>query len=467
MRRKAKTGAALSSGVLSAVLLVGGPNAALAAPRGPGATTTTTAAPDPSTTSTSSTVPSTTTTVPSSTTTTVPAKTTVPPRTTTTTQPHGKGLSGVGQRAAPQLGTGKTITETLNPASIVANGVSTSTATATVLGNGTPDPFATVTFTTSDPAEKIGPTTNHADGTYTAVITASTKVETATITATTPNFLLTAQSVVPPQAPPTISASAPLMQTPGPAATIVLGLAPGSIPANGTSTSVATATLRDGFGHVITGDTVRFGSSDPGEKLSAVTNHGNGTYSVVITSSITAGTPLISATDISVSPHLSASAHLVQTPLPATAIRVTAAPASILANGTSTSTATATVTNALGNPVAGQSVVFTSSDPGQRFGAVTDHGDGTYSVTVFSSTTVGTATITAADATVTPHLTATAPLTQTAVPAQPASSGLLPFTGSASFPLTVVGSALVAGGGAVLAVFRRKRPRPAHGRRRR
>ena len=89
----------------------------------------------------------------------------------------------------------------LQPASIPADGASTTTATATVTdANGNPVPDDQVAFSSTDPAQRIGPTRDHGDGTYTAPITASTAVGTATIA-------VTDTSVV-----PGLTASAPLTQ---------------------------------------------------------------------------------------------------------------------------------------------------------------------------------------------------------------------------------------------------------------
>ena len=65
--------------------------------------------------------------------------------------------------------------------------------------------------------------------------------------------------------------------------------------------------------------------------------------------------------------------------------------------------ATATVTNAAsGQPAAGQSVSFSSSDPDVGVGPVTDHGDGTYTASLEPSGDPGDVTITATDDSVNP-----------------------------------------------------------------
>ena len=93
---------------------------------------------------------------------------------------------------------------------------------------------------------------------------------------------------------------------------------------------------------------------------------------------------------------------------PATAISVSLSPSSIPANGASTTTATATVTDSNGLPVGADSVVFASNDPNEKVGVTTNSGNGTYTVQITSSTTVGLITITATDG----DLTAEATLVQ-------------------------------------------------------
>ena len=201
------------------------------------------------------------------------------------------------------------------------------------------------------------------------------------------------------------------------ASSVVVGLAPSSIVANGSSTSTATATVTDAFGNAVAGDSVSFSSSDPGVHFGGVTDHGDGTYTATVTSSTTVGSPTITATDSSVSPSVSGQATLAQTVGPATSVVVGLAPSSIVANGSSTSTATATVTDAEGHPIAGDAVSFSSTDSGDTIGSVTDHGNGTYTATITSSTAAHAVTITATDSSVSPHVSGQATLTQTPGPA--------------------------------------------------
>jgi hypothetical protein len=200
---------------------------------------------------------------------------------------------------AEAAGPVETITVTLSPSSIVADGVSTSAATATLSYGGVPLPGQTVAFSSSDRSVQFGPATDNLDGTYTATLTGSTAVGTPTITATSQ------------WAGQTASGEATLTQTPGPAKNISLILTPRSIIADGSSFAIATATVADAHGNPVPMDTVVFSSSDPDERVVESGNNGNGTYSAVIRSSTMPGLVAITATDTGA--NLSVRSELSQT----------------------------------------------------------------------------------------------------------------------------------------------------------
>lgn len=282
-------------------------------------------------------------------------------------------LPGAAQAAGPATN----ISLSLSPNTIVANGTSSTTATVTITDSSTVGvPGETVALSSTDVGETIGSVTDHADGTYTATIISSTAVGTPTITAKDGS----------------LTATATLIQT-GPPANIAVALTSSSIIANGTSSTTATATVTDAEGHLLPSETVSFSSSDAGDKVGPTTNAGSGAYTATITSSTTIGTPTITATDGTASGHTS----LTQTVGPPAAIAVAVSPGAIVANASSTATATATVTDAEGHGVPTDTIAFSSSDPGEFFGPVSNNGDGTYSAELRSSTRVGVATITARD----------------------------------------------------------------------
>ncbi len=76
-----------------------------------------------------------------------------------------------------------TISVSVSPGSIKADGKSTATITATVSDSGSSESGDEVSLSSSDPGQSIGAVTDNGDGTYTATITASKKSGNATITA--------------------------------------------------------------------------------------------------------------------------------------------------------------------------------------------------------------------------------------------------------------------------------------------
>jgi Invasin, domain 3 len=76
-----------------------------------------------------------------------------------------------------------TISVSVSPGSIKADGKSTATVTATVSDTGSPESGDDISFSSSDGGQSIGAVTDNGDGTYTAMITASRKSGNATITA--------------------------------------------------------------------------------------------------------------------------------------------------------------------------------------------------------------------------------------------------------------------------------------------
>ncbi|HUA44483.1 MAG TPA: invasin domain 3-containing protein [Solirubrobacteraceae bacterium] len=193
----------------------------------------------------------------------------------------------------------ETVTVKLTPGHIVANGSSTSTVTAVVTSAGVVVTGHTIRFTASDSAVHFSATTEKTNGDYVATLTSSTVAGTVIVSAID-------ESAAQPAA-----GEATLTQTAGAAKTMTLSVSPTSIVADGNSYTTATATLADAHGNPVTGATVGFSSSDPGEKVQAVTSGGNGTYSALIKSSTTPGQITITATDSAAK--LSAVASLTQT----------------------------------------------------------------------------------------------------------------------------------------------------------
>jgi hypothetical protein len=216
--------------------------------------------------------------------------------------------AGIAQTVSACFGTGKQIVEMMSPSSITADGASTSTATATVTETGgMPCAGQQVTFSSTDPSQGVGATVDHGDGTYTAAVTSSKTADQATITAR-----LTVLDCDPPPATVFVTATAALTQSAGPATTIALLLSATNVPADGTSTLTGTALLTDANGNAVLSHMITFSTTDVGDRFSAVDGHGDGTYTVTITSSTTPSAAMISAIDASAGPNLTARAPLTE-----------------------------------------------------------------------------------------------------------------------------------------------------------
>ncbi len=271
-----------------------------------------------------------------------------------------------------------------SPASFAADGATQTSATVTVTDAsnvGVQGETVTVAASGASVSPSSQMCTTDINGNCTVTFTAGTSVGTTTFTATDPNV----------SGSPTQTVS----QTVGTPATVTLAaLSPSSIPADGHSSSTASATVTDSGGHPLSGQTVGFSQSGTVVSISggaACTTGSNGSCSVKITGT-TPGSTTITAFDGSVA---SAGQPLTEVAGAPALVTVALNPSTILASGLSATTATATVTDAINNPITNATVTFKSSDPGQFIGGVTNNLNGTYSVQIRGSTTVGSSTITA------------------------------------------------------------------------
>jgi uncharacterized repeat protein (TIGR01451 family) len=205
------------------------------------------------------------------------------------------------------------------------------------------------------------------------------------------------------------------------ASTSTIGVSPSSIPADGSTTSTVTISLRDVNGDpiVVGGDKVTLNTNLG--VLGAVTDHGDGTYSAPL-SGVAAGTATVTFTVNGADATNTADVSLVAVPAASTST-IGVSPSSIPADGSTTSTVTVTVRDLNGDPiVVGGDKVTLNTNLGV-LGAVTDHGDGTYSASL-SGAAAGTATVTftvnGADATNTADVTLVAVPAASAPPVEPA-----------------------------------------------
>ncbi|MEI7899513.1 MAG: invasin domain 3-containing protein, partial [bacterium] len=305
-----------------------------------------------------------------------------------------------------------TSTVVASPTIVPANGTAASTITVTLLdANSNPVTNKTVSLDSSRGVTDTisgasGPSS--ASGVVTFTVT-STNAGASVFTATGDSVELSTKPVV------TFGASAA-------ASTVVAD--PTSVPADGTTTSTITVTLKDGSNNAVTNKTVTLVSSRTStDTITTASNVSDVSGVVTFTvSSTKAGAPVFTATDTTDGVTVTQTAIVTFTvgAVSATQSTVAASPASVMANGTATSTITVTLKDAYTNLVAGKTVTLAhTSGPGTPVittvsGTTSDSGVATFTV---KSTTVGADVFTATDDTDSLPITQTATVTFTTVPA--------------------------------------------------
>ncbi|CAG9235657.1 exported hypothetical protein [Paraburkholderia tropica] len=329
----------------------------------------------------------------------------------------------------PDVATAQVTALSASPASITANGTSTSTLTATIkdaygnqFGAG-----VSVSWSTSGGTLSASTSSTGSNGEATTVLTSSTTAQTATVTAAAVAGSKTAQ----------VAFVADVTT----ARVSTLTASPSSITANGTATSTLTATLKDANGNALgAGLSVSWSTTAGTLAASSSTTDSNGQATVVLTASTTAQTATVSASAVAGSN--TASVTFVADTTTATVSSLVASPTSITANGTSTSTLTATLKDAYGNALgAGLTVTWSTTVGSLSASSSTTNSSGVATVTLTSSTLATTATVTAkataGSKTATVAFVADATTAHVVSLAQSATSGTADGTSTTTFTATV------------------------------
>jgi len=260
------------------------------------------------------------------------------------------------------------------PGSIAADASSTAVVTATVTDvQGRPVADGTsVAFTTT--LGDIPPSALTNSGVVTAVLTSSTELGTAVVTATAG----------------AVCGDTSVQFVPGPLAGVTLVAVPDSIVADGTSTAVIKATAIDAQGHLIASEvTVNFTTT-----LGSIAPPARVTSGAVATATLTSATDLGTAIVTATAGSFANAIPVEFVPGPPVTVSVTAAPISVVADGSSTAVVTATVTDAWDRPVLdGTEVAFNTTLGDISSLALTSEGVATAVLT--SSTDLGLAVVTA------------------------------------------------------------------------
>ena len=268
-----------------------------------------------------------------------------------------------------------TIVVTADPESLTADGTSTSSVTAMVTdANGNPVAGAEVSFVTTEGSIAATATTDNT-GTAAVLLTAPTTAGTATVSATAGDA----------------SGSTSVEFVAGPAANAVVSATPETLPADGSSTSTITAHITDANGNPVSDETVTFATSLGTVAPETATTNEDGVATTTLTAATAAGTAIVNA----IANAASGSTEVQFVAGSADDVTVTADPATLTADGSSTSIITARVTDANGNPLAGESVNFETTLGTINPATATTDENGVAMATLTAGTTAGTATVNA------------------------------------------------------------------------
>jgi adhesin/invasin len=283
------------------------------------------------------------------------------------------------------------------PLTLPASGTSTSVVGAQVTNSaGAPVAGDVITFSVSGTCGSLASLsgTTDATGVVTTTYTSSTSIGFCTVKAS--------------EAATGLSASVTITQTDNPVPapnTVALAASPSTLPADGASNSSIAVTVTNPAGTAIAGDPLLVrtngGPSCGSLNPSTLVTNALGMGFVNYTASSKVGFCTITA--IEAASGTSGTVVITQTQ-PPNVIAASANPSSIKADGTSTSTVTITVTTAGGIAVAGDSLTLNlSAIPVGACGllsalASTTNAIGQATVTYTASTTVGSCTIRATDA---------------------------------------------------------------------
>ncbi len=239
-----------------------------------------------------------------------------------------------------------------SPASVIADGVTTSTITVTLLSaTNAPVTGKTVTLTAGSGSSVISAASglSNSSGVVTFTVT-DTVAQSVIYTAkdTTDNITVTQTASV------TFTVNTPN------AANSTVSASPTIIPADGTTTSTITVTLLNANSNPVSGKTVTLTAGSGSSVISAASGPSNASGVVTFTvKDSTAESVTYTASDTTDSVTITASATVRFGATPGNST-VVASPTAVAADGMSTSTITITLKDASGNPVSGKTVQLTA-----------------------------------------------------------------------------------------------------------
>lgn len=224
--------------------------------------------------------------------------------------------------------------------------------------------------------------TQQANGVYTALLTAGETAGSAVITGALNGAAMSS----------TLSVN--LLPGPASTATSVISAGHTSIAAGGTSTTPITVQLKDSFGNNTTssGATIALAST-LSTSLGAITNNGDGTYSATLTSGTAVGTAVVSGSLNGNAIASTASISIIPGPASPAISVISTNLSSATVGSTNSATITVQLKDANGNVISGGSDVIALTTNLGTLSPLTWQADGTYTATLSTGLTAGTATI--------------------------------------------------------------------------
>jgi hypothetical protein len=227
----------------------------------------------------------------------------------------------------------------------------------------------------------LGPVTDHADGTYTATLTAGTAVGDVVVRGSVDGRPITDSAVI------RHLPSHPDMST------TTISATPATIIANGTATSQISVQVRDADGNPFERSAGTLTLSATLGTLGAVVDHQDGRYSAVLTAATIAGESSISGKLPNGDLATMAIVKMLPGPADTATTTIKSDSAAINADGVSTTQITVELLDRYGNRVTSSGGVVVLSTTTGTLSAVTDHGNGTYTATLTAPLTPGATTI--------------------------------------------------------------------------
>ena len=173
---------------------------------------------------------------------------------------------------------------------------------------------------------------------------------------------------------------------------------PGTVTADGETTTTLTVTAKDAEGNPIAGATVTLTSADTGDHFGTVsgTTNAAGVFTTTLSSTQANAADTVTAL-INGTASETATVDFTVGGVSQTTSSLAASPSTVTADGETTTTLTVTAKDAEGNPIVGATVALTSADTGDHFGTVsgTTNAAGVFTTTLSSTQANAADTVTA------------------------------------------------------------------------